>query len=182
VQVKSTNDFSEDFDVHLSSGFMRRGTGAYRRSCTPASFPLPPDPDGPPPVWSRCRKPYPPPISRFASKIHTKGTEFWTLDSTPIVGPDAAYCRSIGFTDGRNLCPVRPEGSPQRVACENWRVGIARDTGRPGPTWTRNGELCTGANGCRNHPDNQYGLFVTAGGTYAMCAENGACGEVVVDR
>jgi len=40
VQVKSTNGFSEDFDVWSSSGFIRRGGAAYRQSCTPAAFPL----------------------------------------------------------------------------------------------------------------------------------------------
>jgi len=40
LQVKSTNGFSEDFDVWSSSGFVRRGGGAYRQTCTPAAFPL----------------------------------------------------------------------------------------------------------------------------------------------
>jgi len=40
VQVKSTNGFSEDFDIWSSSGFIRRGGAAYRQSCTPAAFPL----------------------------------------------------------------------------------------------------------------------------------------------
>ena len=37
-------------------------------------------------------------------------------------------------------------------------------------------------NGCENHPDNQYSLLAARGGTYVMCAQNGACGEVGVDR
>jgi hypothetical protein len=83
---------------------------------------------------------------------------------------------------------VRTEGSRDRVECENWRVGKAKDTGRGGPTWQyRNGETveyCKGlkVNGCENHPENQYGLLADRGGTYVMCAENGACGEVRVDR
>ena len=40
VQVKSTNATSEDFDIWTSSGFVRRGGAAYRRTCTPAAFPL----------------------------------------------------------------------------------------------------------------------------------------------
>ena len=40
VQVKSTNGFSEDFDIWTSSGFIRRGGAAYRQTCTPAAFPL----------------------------------------------------------------------------------------------------------------------------------------------
>jgi len=43
VQVKNTNDFSEQYDVLLSDGGLRRGTGAYRLTCQPASFPLDPE-------------------------------------------------------------------------------------------------------------------------------------------
>jgi hypothetical protein len=43
VQVKNTNDFSEQYDVLLSDGAVRRGPGAYRLTCAPASFPLDPE-------------------------------------------------------------------------------------------------------------------------------------------
>ena len=43
VQVKNTNDFSEQYDVLLSDGALRRGAGAYRLTCQPASFPLDPE-------------------------------------------------------------------------------------------------------------------------------------------
>ena len=43
VQVKNTNDFSEQYDVLLSDGAVRRGAGAYRLTCQPASFPLDPE-------------------------------------------------------------------------------------------------------------------------------------------
>lgn len=43
VQVKNTNDFSEQYDVLLSDGGLRRGNGAYRLTCQPASFPLDPE-------------------------------------------------------------------------------------------------------------------------------------------
>jgi hypothetical protein len=99
------------------------------------------------------------------------------------VGPDPDYCRAIGFTDGRGFCPVRPEGHPERAACEAYVTGIAKDTGRPGPTWTLEGHFCTGpASGCANSPENQYQLFVYKGGTYQACATNGVCGEVFADR
>jgi hypothetical protein len=182
IHVKDSNEFSEDFDLVLSSGYMRRGIGAYRQTCDPAAFPLDPDPNAPP-AGSGCGKPYPPPISRITAKIHSKGKEYYTLDSTPMIGPNLAYCREIGFTDGRSICPVRPEGSPERAACEAWRVGNAKDTGRPGPTWTLNGHYCTGpASGCQNSPDNQYQLLAYLGGTYIACAENDACGQVIVER
>ncbi|HEX9187623.1 MAG TPA: hypothetical protein VGB87_11150 [Vicinamibacteria bacterium] len=179
IRAKSAADSSESFDVLLSSGHMRRGTGMYRSTCTPSSFPVDRSADAPP-IGSGCGRPYPPPITRFNCKVHIKSPQYYTLDSTPIVGPDGPYCRSIGYDDGRTLCPIRPEGAPDRVACENWRVGKARDTGRPGPTWTKaDGGLCTGPeSGCQNHPDNQYSLFTFESGTYVVTAENGASCKV----
>jgi hypothetical protein len=43
VQIKNTNDFSEQYDVLLSDGGIRHGPGAYRLTCQPASFPLDPE-------------------------------------------------------------------------------------------------------------------------------------------
>jgi hypothetical protein len=42
IQVKNTNDFSEQYDILTSDNFVRRGAGAYRSTCTPASFPVDP--------------------------------------------------------------------------------------------------------------------------------------------
>jgi hypothetical protein len=134
-----------------------------------------------PPGASGCDPPSPPPISRIKVKVHLRGPNSWTLDSTPLVGPDAAYCATIGFTDGRAHCPVRPEGHPEREACETLAVGTAIDTGRPGPTWRRDGSFCSGTS-CENHPDNQYFVKAFANGTYEACARNGACGAIDVNR
>jgi hypothetical protein len=176
VRMKLGNDFSESFDALLASGHMRRGGGAYRDSCTPAAFPAERSGDVPP-IGSGCGRPYPPPVTRLNCKVHTKGPEYFTLDSTPIVGHDLAYCTQMGYT-GISLCPVRPYGWADKEACENWRVGKAQDSGRPGPTWRRDGQFCTGKDsGCLNHPDNQYGLWAyTAkpGGVYTVTAANGA--------
>jgi hypothetical protein len=175
IRIKSANDFSDDYDAMLSSGHIRRGMGAYRLTCTPASFPVERSGEVPP-IGSGCGRPYPPKVTRFNCKVHIKSPEYYTLDSTPIVGPDGAYCALIGFTDGRTLCPIRPEGAEDREACENWRVGKAADTGRWGPTWRKgDGSFCTGPeSGCANHPSNQYGLLTYAPGTYVVRAENGA--------
>jgi hypothetical protein len=149
-----------------------------------------PNPDVPP-SGSGCRKPYPPPISRFNVKVHMKWWDYWNLDSTPLVGRNPGYCRRIGFTDGRSECPVRPEGAPDRVACENWRVGQAKDTGLPGPTWIHvdahgNESYCLrhlgGGDECRHHPSNPYQLNAIEHGTYKVCTESGVCGSVYVDR
>ncbi len=186
INVKNSNDFSEDFDLILSTGYVRRGAGAYRQTCTPAAFPVTPDPSWPP-SGSGCGKPYPPPITGWNSKVylHVPYPGYDTLDSTALVGPDPGYCSLIGFSDGRSMCPVRINGDPEREACEAWAVGKAQDTGRPGPTWTNpNHENCLGltVNGCENHPNNQYELLVYTGGKYKMCAENGICGKVVDDQ
>lgn len=152
---------------------------------TPAPTPKPdpkptPEPTPTPPPSGGCGNPLPPPISRMNTKIHLKGPSHWTLDTTPLV-QDAAYCRKIGFTDGRSQCPVRPEGARDRSACEAYAVGKAEDTGRPGPTWYRNGELCNAVD-CENHPDNQYLLWVNVSGSYEACTKDDVCGEVQVDK
>ena len=178
ILVKNENGFSENFDVLASSGHMRRG-GAYFETCMPANFPV--DRGNLPPAGSGCGYPYPAPIAKMNCKMHLYGPDFYTLDSTALVG-DRAYCALVGFPD-RDLCPVRSEGSPERVPCETWRVGHAKDTGRPGPTWTTNGQYCTGpASGCENHPTNQYALLVYRTGTYRVCANTGTCCEVEVER
>jgi len=128
-------------------------------------------------------RPLPPPVSRFKVKVQYKSKETWTLDATPLVGPDPEYCARIGYTDGRQICTVRPEGDPKRAECEAFAVGNAEDTGRPGPTWTREGEMCTGPDSlCENHPDNQYKLLIYKGAVYTACAENGACGSVDAEK
>ena len=140
-----------------------------------------PTPTPSPTSGGKCGQPLPGEISRMNAKVHIRGANQWILDSTPLVGPDAAYCREIGFTDGRLFCPVRTEGSPDRVACEALVVGKAGDTGREGPTWTFNGAFCDGV-ACSNHEDNQYLLYAYKGGRYEACAKNGVCGVVDVDR
>jgi hypothetical protein len=38
MAVKSSNNFSEQWDILLASGHIRRGAGAYRGVCRPAIF------------------------------------------------------------------------------------------------------------------------------------------------
>jgi hypothetical protein len=40
LQVKNSQDFSEEYDVITSTGFIRRGAGSYVKICSPAAFPL----------------------------------------------------------------------------------------------------------------------------------------------
>jgi hypothetical protein len=155
---------------------------------TPAPTASPTKPNNPAPTptpapvtQGKCGQPVPGEVSRVNTKIHIRGANRYILDSTPLVGPDAGYCKEIGFTDGRLWCPVRPEGHPEREACEEIAVGYAKDTKRPGPTWTINGAPCNGTD-CENHEDNQYLLYAYKGGKYEACVKNGVCGQVDVDR
>jgi hypothetical protein len=43
LQLKNSNSFSEQYDILLGSGHIRRGAGAYRSTCSPANFPLDPE-------------------------------------------------------------------------------------------------------------------------------------------
>ena len=129
-----------------------------------------------------CGDPLPGALAQVNVKVHQRGDNHWLLDSTPLVGPDAAYCAKIGFTDGRSMCPVRVEGHPEREACELYVTGRARDTGRSGPTWYADGALCTGRPGCENHPDNQYLVIAYQNGLYKACGKNDVCGDVIVAR
>ena len=159
---------------------------APKASPTPPTDATPEPSSTPPPAEGsgECGSPLPPELSQINVKIHQRGNEAWILDSTPLVGPDTAYCAKIGFTDGRSFCPVRPEGNPERVACELYVTGRATDTGRPGPTWSSpSGGPCTGrASGCENTADNQYQLRIFQGGVFRACGRNGVCGEVQADR
>ena len=132
-------------------------------------------------VSGACGAPEPPAVSRINVKLHARQADRAVLNATPLVGPDIAYCRQIGFTDGRSFCPVRTEGDPERQACEAARVGRADDTGRYGPTWSADGKRCNGPDGgasCANHPDNQYLAFAYGAGAFRACAASGVCGEI----
>ena len=129
-----------------------------------------------------CGAPQPPAISRVNVKVFARQASRVILDATPLVGPNEDYCRQIGFTDGRSMCPVRPAGHPERTACEALRVGSA-DTGRIGPTWSADGHPCRGEGGgasCQNHPDNQYLVFAYGAGTFRACVAGGACGQIAL--
>jgi hypothetical protein len=173
--------------VLLSSGHVRRTWSGYLATCSPAAFPVDRSSADVPPAGSGCGRPYPPKVTRFNVKVLMKSPQFYTIDSTPMVGPNIAYCASIGYTDGRSICSIRPEGGPytDREACENWRVGKAKDTGRFGPTWTieGTGQYCTGeASNCTNSPDIQYQIRVYRSGSFRATDQNGAYGIVEVVR
>lgn len=104
------------------------GTGCYTNDAAQLpkaswtfSGPAPTPPPAPPPSGN-CANPPAQPVDNCSIKEHTKGPNWTVVDSTFKVH-DAAYCASIGFTDGRVDCPVRPEGDPMREACEAEVIG-----------------------------------------------------------
>jgi hypothetical protein len=145
----------------------------------PDEEPLPPNPEGGGGSGT-CGDPEPGPATKIDVKIHIVGAGRTILDASPLVGPDEAYCRAIGFTDGRRFCPPRPEGNSERGACDAALMGRAADTGRIGPTWRVNGQPCVFGNGCENHPDNQFLVFAFKKGVYKACGGNGVCGSLTV--
>jgi len=109
------------------------GTGGYTGTPKGDAWVL-----GNPPT-AGCGAPVPQRITRV--KAHKIGNlPKPTFDSTYLVGPNAQYCAAVGFTDGRSFCTVRPEGHPERAACEGlfkppiWTyVGTSRCFARPNP-------------------------------------------------
>ncbi len=150
----------------------------------PSEDPLPATPGGGGGDTSgTCGQPAPPAVSRINVKVYNQSGDRAILDSTPLVGPNRDYCKAIGYTDGRSFCPVRPDGHPERLACEAARVGRASDTGRIGPTWTADGRPCTGANSgvsCVNHGSNQFFVFAYGAGTFRACTASGVCGSLTL--
>ena len=165
IQVKLDNEVSEDYDIISADGFIRRGGGTYRQSCTPAAFPIPRPADAPPP-GSGCGWPYPPPVSRIKVKVHLSGTDFDTLDATPLVGHDALYCAAIGYTDGRTPVPGPPGRRPRAGGLRGLgrRAGRGHRPGRADLDQPRRRVLHRPpVTGCAN-ADNQYSLWVYGAG------------------
>ena len=155
---------------------------------TPEVAPLPANPgggggSGTSGLSGSCGEPAPPSLTRVKVTVLNVQPPQRVLDATPLVGPDGAYCRLIGYTDGRLYCPLRPEGHPERSACEALQVGRATDTGRIGPTWTAGGRPCLGRTGgisCLNHPENQFLVITYGTGTFQACIDGGICQRFVV--
>ena len=94
---------------------------------------------------------------KYNSKPHTMGN----VDSTPVVVNQLEFCQAIGMGEMGGLprasCPVRPDGHPDRVACEDYL--------REGPPTrdSRNGQDCT-----PNNSSNP-AAFLNGTGNCRMC-------------
>jgi hypothetical protein len=138
---------------------------------TPAPTPTPsPTPVGLP-AGMIC-DPTPPPILRMQLKVHAGEGARIILDSKPLVVNVDHYCDRVGFGDWK-FCDTRPEGDPQRVACDYLVTGQAEDTGRWGPTWFFGDDLCSYfPESCANHPTEQFMAIAKDKGTYEACASD----------
>jgi hypothetical protein len=120
-----------------------------------------------------CSSPTPPPLLRMQIKVHAGDDGRWVLDSSPLVPNDNGFCDKVGFGDWK-FCQTRPEGHPERVACDYLAVGIA-DTGRWGPTWIGEGKPCGAEfSQCANHQSNQFLAVAKAKGEFQACVADNA--------
>lgn len=110
-------------------------------------------------------------------KVQTvSGAARWLLDSRPQVVNVDGYCGKVGFDPRAKYCDTRPEGHPQREACDGLIVGKARDTGRVGPTWSDPADkpcVAPGDTGtqlaCIN-TENQFLVVARGEGQFLACA------------
>jgi hypothetical protein len=122
-----------------------------------------------------CGSPAPPALYGFRVKVLNDQGYKKVLDSKPLVGKDAAYCTSVGQPG--DVCVVRNEGAPDAVGCNHAVLGIASQTGRPGPNWYWNNQPCRAANqggdepGCRQHPTDQFLVFAFGNGIFSACGD-----------
>ena len=142
-----------------------------RPSPTPTPTPTPAGtalPDG-----MTCN-PTPPPLVRMNIGIFSAEGGRVILDSKPIVSNVDEYCHRVGLGSGK-FCDTRPEGHAERVACDYLATGIAKDTGRWGPTWIGEGKPCGAEfSNCANHPSNQFKVIAKDKGEFQACVADNA--------
>ena len=116
--------------------------------------------------------------------MHLYGPNWTTLTSTPLVGPDAAFCAAIGYKDARRFCPPRTEGGPDAQAeigaCNALIVGAMPEW----PKWYWDVQYVPedGLGIGIAHHENPYNLRVRPAlhGTAKVCGRDGVCGELIL--
>jgi hypothetical protein len=122
------------------------------------------------PAGMTCN-PTPPPLLRMQAGVWRDHGDGVILDSKPVVVNIDHYCDRVGFGDWK-FCDTRPEGDPERVACDYLATGKA-DTGRWGPTWIGEGKPCGAQfSQCTLHPDNQFLVIAKGKGEFKACASD----------
>ena len=152
------------------------GSSASPPTVTPTPTPVAtpaatPTPSAGLPAGMVCN-PTPPPIVRMQLSVHSSEGGRIVLDSKPLVANVDDYCDRVGF-GGWKFCETRPEGNDQRVACDYMVTGKAKDTGRWGPTWYYNDQLCSIASSdCVNHNTEQFLAIAKDAGRFTACAQD----------
>jgi hypothetical protein len=152
-------------------------------SATPLPGPAPvptPTPDPLAGLKAQCGEPMPTPLFGVKVSVQLDNGFRKLVDSRPVVenvgqGTADSYCAKVGFDARAIYCDTRPEGHPQREACDILVVGKAPDTGRYGPSWSKDGKPCVNAGsetapGCTNHAENQFLVISRGPGNLLACA------------
>ena len=165
---------------------------------TPTPVPAPtPTPVPTPDFKSMCGDPTPAPLYGMKLSVQLDNGFRKLIDSRPVVintgrgSPTDSYCGKVGFDFRAVYCDTRPEGHPQREACDVLVVGKAADTGRYGPTWSKDGKPCVTPGsetdpGCTNHEENQFLAISRGPGEMLACAsdvwpaEGARCGGCLI--
>jgi len=123
--------------------------------------------------------PKPPKLSEIKVKVHLRaGVGAFTIDSTPKTC-DTKFCNKAGFR-GRRCCPLGPEGTNSRKACEAMALGKDPTDGVDGPRW-----FFQGPGKVEKRPDNPYLATVTFekggdGKVWACSNREKVCGSTMV--
>ncbi len=161
------------------------GTAPTPPTTVPAPAPTPtptPTPDPLAALKAQCGAPSPAPLYGMKVAVQLDNGFRKLVDSRPIVinegrGTADSYCGKVGFDSRAAYCDTRPEGHPQRESCDILVVGRASDTGRYGPTWSKDGKACVEAGsatdpGCTNHAGNQFLAIARGPGDMLACASD----------
>jgi hypothetical protein len=120
---------------------------------------------------SAACNPSPPPLYGIHVKVHSNGDGYRRiLDARPQVVNVDGYCGRTGQYEHAAFCFTRIEGEADMAACDQAAMGVS-NTGRWGPTWYYQDQLCTsGSPGCTDHPDNQFLVIAKGQGLFGACA------------
>jgi hypothetical protein len=159
--------------------------GSSPSNGTPPTTTLPPvttpTPTPTPDLRAQCGEPTPPGLYGMKVSVQVDSGFRKLVDSRPVVenvgrgNPSESYCGKVGFDWRAQFCDTRPEGNPQRPACDALVTGRATDTGRYGPTWEWDDRPCQPegsgeAEGCVNHGSNQFLVIARGEGSLLACA------------
>ena len=162
------------------------GSSSTSPNPQPSGTPVPapsPTPTPTPDFKTQCGDPVPPPLYGMKVSVQVDNGSRKLVDSKPVVentgrgSQTDSYCGKVGFDFRAAYCDTRQEGTSTRPFCDALVVGKAADTGRIGPTWSKDGQPCVAAGsetgaGCINHQDNQFLAISRGDGNMLACASD----------